>query len=289
VIAVVLAVLSAFGFGIGMALQQRGARMVGFEHALKPSLLRHLLVRRVWLIGMGVSGVGFLFQLLALRDGSVVTVQPIVTSALVVCLAVTAWLDRAPLPKRSWASIAAVVGGVAVFIVASSAHHAKSDVVSVAPLLVVSVAFLALVAVCGHQAHARPGLMRTVLVGLAAGFGNAYVAVLARAGGDRLHQGVASVLRSPYPYAVVIVSGMCVFLVQAIYQAGRPTVSLPTATLAESLGSVVLAIVTLHEHPRFGGLRGGLAVLALVIALAALVDLSREEAELVAADAGAAG
>jgi drug/metabolite transporter (DMT)-like permease len=285
VLVIVLAVLSAVGFGIGMALQQRGARVVDFEHALKPSLLRHLLVRRVWLIGMAVSGVGFLFQLLALRDGSVVTVQPIVTSALVVCLAVTAWLDREPLPARSWASIAAVVGGVAVFIEASSAHHAKSDVVAVAPLLVVSAAFATLVLVCGHQAHARPGLMRTVLVGLAAGLGNAYVAVLARAGGDKLHEGIGAVLRSPYPYAVVVVSGVCVFLVQAIYQAGRPTVSLPTATLVESLGSVVLAIVTLHEHPRLGGLRGGVALLALVVALAALVDLSREEAVLVTADA----
>jgi len=284
VLVIVLAVLAASSFGTGMALQQRGARAVDFEHALKPSVVRHLLVRRVWLAGIVVSGVGFLLQLVALRDGSVVTVQPIVTSALVVCLAVTAWWDRAPLGRRAWGSIVAVVAGVAVFIEASSAHHAKSDVVAVGPLLGVSAVFVALVVVCGQQAHRRPGLVRAVLVGLSAGLGNAYVAVLARAGGDTLHRGVWAVVRSPYPYAVLATAVVCVFLVQAIYQAGRPTVSLPVATLSEAIGSVVLAIATLHEHPHLGGLRGALALLGLVAALVGLADLSRDEATLVAAE-----
>jgi len=77
---------------------------------------------------------------------------------------------------------------------------------------------------------------------------------------------------------------VCVFLVQAIYQAGRPTVSLPVATLSEAIGSVVLAIATLHEHPGLGGLRGALALVGLVVALAGLADLSRDEAILVAAE-----
>jgi drug/metabolite transporter (DMT)-like permease len=283
--AVVLAVVAATAFGFGMALQQRGARSVDFEHAMRPSLLRHLLVRRVWLAGMVVSGVGFLVQLLALRNGPVVTVQPIVTSALVVCLAVTAWLDREPLPKRSWLSIAAVVAGVSVFIGASGASDAQSDVVSVAPLLVVSGVFLVLVIVCRWQAHARPGLVRALVVGVAAGFGNAYVAVLARAGGATLSIGFVDLLRSAYPYAVLVAAVVCVVLVQAIYQAGRPTVSLPSATLSEAVGSVVLAIVTLHEHPHFDDVHGAIAFGGLLLALAALADLSREDAVLVSSEA----
>ena len=281
---IAIAVAAATAFGIGMALQQRGARIVDFEHALKPSIVRHLLVRRVWVAGIVVSGIGFLLQLFALRDGSVVAVQPIVTSALVVCLALTAWWDRSPLRLRSWASIFAVVAGVTVFIDASSAHDATSDVVSRAPLLVVGALFIALVIVCGHQAHARPGFTRAVLVGLAAGVGNAYVAVLARAAGDLLQSGVMAVVTSPYPYAVVAVAVICVFLVQAIYQAGRPTVSLPMATVSEAIGSVMLAVFTLHESPQLRGLRGGLAIGGLVVALVALADLSRGEATMVAVE-----
>ena len=102
---------------------------------MKPSVVRHLIVRRVWLAGIVVSGVGFLVQLAALRDGSVVSVQPIVTASLVVCLAITAWWDREPLGARAWGSIVAVVVGVSVFIEASSAHEAKSNVVATVPLL----------------------------------------------------------------------------------------------------------------------------------------------------------
>lgn len=281
---ILLAVLAAASFGAGMALQQRGARAIDFEHAMKPSVVRHLLVRRVWLAGIVVSGVGFLLQLAALRDGSVVVVQPIVTAALVVCLAVTAWWDHEPLGARAWGSIVAVVIGVAVFIEASSAHEAKTDVVSVGPLLGVSAAFAVLVVVCFRQAHQRPGLVRAVAVGLGAGVGNAYVAVLARAGGEKLHDGVGAVLRSPYPYAVLVTALISVFLVQAIYQAGRPTVSLPVATLSEAIGSVSLAMFTLHEHPNLAGLRGALALLGLLAALAGLADLSRDEAILVEAE-----
>ena len=282
---IILAVVAAASFGTGMALQQRGARAVDFEHAMKPSVVRHLIVRRVWLAGIVVSGVGFLLQLVALRDGSVVAVQPIVTSALVVCLAITSWWDREPLGARAWVSIAAVLVGVSVFIEASSAHEAKSNVVASGPLLGVSVAFVVLVVVCFRQAHSRPGLVRALSVGLGAGLGNAYVAVLARAGGEKLQEGVGAVLRSPYPYAVLATAVVCVFLVQAIYQAGRPTVSLPVATLSEAVGSVVLAIATLHEHPGLGGWRGALALVGLVVALAGLADLSRDEAILVVAEA----
>ena len=273
---IVLAVLAAASFGGGMALQQRGARAVDFEHAMKPSLLRHLLVRRVWVAGVVVSAIGFVVQLLALRTGSVVTVQPIVTASLVVCLAVTAVWDREPLRARTWLAIAAVVVGVAVFIDTSSAHDAATYEFDGGALLAAGLVFIVLVVVCVRQAHRRPGLPRAVAVGLAAGLGNSYDAVLARAGADRLHVGLGKALWSPYPYAVVAVAVVCVFLVQAIYQAGRPTVSLPVATFTEALGSVVLAEVALRERPHLGVL----PILALAVALAGLWDLSRAEAAL---------
>lgn len=273
---IVLAVVAASSFGTGMALQQRGAHTVDFAHAMKPSLVRLLAVRRVWVAGVVVSGIGFVLQLLALRTGSVVTVQPIITASLVVCLAVIAVWDRDPLPPRTWLAIAAVVAGVAVFIDASNAHEAATYEFDAGALLAAGFVFVALVVACVRQAHRRPGLARAVAVGLAAGLGNSYDAVLARAGADRLHVGLREALWSPYPYAVLAVAVVCVLLVQAIYQAGRPTVSLPMATFTEAVGSVLLAEVALRERPHLGAV----PVVALVVALAGLWDLSRAEAVL---------
>ncbi|MCU1374140.1 MAG: hypothetical protein JWO68_1426, partial [Actinomycetia bacterium] len=114
--------------------------------------------------------------------------------------------------------------------------------------------------------------------GAAAGLGNAYVAVLARGGADVLRGGVPALLRSPYPYALGVAAVVTVLLVQAIYQAGRPTLSLPLATMTEAAGSLVLAIAVLDERPILTGIRGAIAVLGFVAALAGLADLSRDEA-----------
>ncbi|MCU1373860.1 MAG: rane protein, partial [Actinomycetia bacterium] len=226
---IVLALLSALAFGTGMALQQRTAREIPFEHAMRASMVGRLLGRKIWLAGISVSGVGFLLQLAALRNGSLVVVQPIVTSALVVCLAVTAWYDRAPLGRRSWGGILAVVSGVAVFLWAGTAHQAVTRTLSTPALLVASAVFATLVVGCVRQARGGSRTGRAIAVGAAAGLGNAYVAVLARGGADALRGGVAALLRSPYPYALGAAAVVTVLLVQAMYQAGRATLSLPLA------------------------------------------------------------
>jgi drug/metabolite transporter (DMT)-like permease len=281
-VSIVLALLSALAFGGGMALQQRSARTIPFEHALSPSMVGRLMFRKVWLAGIAISGVGFLLQLAALRSGALVVVQPIVTSALVVCLALTAWYDREPLGARVWGAIAAVVAGVALFLWAGTAHQAVTRSLSPRALVVASVVFATLVISCARQARAGAGTGRAVAVGAAAGLGNAYVAVLARAGADTLHLGLGHLVLSPYPYALVAVAALTVLLVQAIYQAGRTTLSLPLATMTEATGSLVLAVAVLHEHPLLTGLRGAIAVLGFVAALGGLLDLSRDEARAIA-------
>jgi drug/metabolite transporter (DMT)-like permease len=280
---ILLALVSALAFGGGMTLQQRGARTIPFEHALRASMLRRLLSRKVWLAGIAVSGVGFLAQLLALRTGALVVVQPIVTSALVVCLALTAWYDREPLGARTWAAVTAVVAGVAVFLWAGTAHQSATTALSSPALGVASAAFAVLTVLCARQARTGPGVARAIALGAAAGLGNAYVAVLARAGADTLRNGVVALARSPYPYALGAAAVVTVLLVQAIYQAGRPTLSLPIATMTEAVGSLVLAITVLHERPVLTGLRGGVAVVAFGLALLGLVDLSRDDGRAIAA------
>ena len=265
-------------FGLGMALQHRAARTIPFESALRASLVARLLQRPLWLAGAAASGVGFVLQLLALRSGSLVTVAPIILTALVVCLALTAWLDHEPLGAGRWAAIVAVVGGIALFLVASSARHAATTTVAGLPLVLATAALVALIITCVRRARGGAGVTRAIAVGAAAGLGNAYVAVLARASSDVLRDGVGAALRSPYPYGLGLASVVALLLVQAIYQAGRPTLSLPVAMTTEAAGSVVLAVAVLHEHPVLTGGQGSVAVVGLVVALVALVQLSRDQA-----------
>jgi hypothetical protein len=278
---ILLAVLAALSFGFGMALQQRAARTIPLQHALHPSLVGRLLSRPVWLAGAFVSGVGFLFQLDALRVGSVVTVQPIVTAGLVVCLAVTSWWDHEGLGLRAWVSVVGVVVGIAVFLQEGSAREAGVDRTAAGlPLFCTTVALVLLVGLCAARTrrHRAIGTPWAAGLGAAAGLANAYVAILARAGAGVVGTDLGKLLRSPYTYGVLASAVVAVVLVQAVYQARRPTVSLPVASVAEAGGSVALAMFVLGERPTLTGVSGTLAGLGLLVALVGLADLSRDEA-----------
>ncbi|MDQ1596791.1 MAG: hypothetical protein QOI70_215 [Microbacteriaceae bacterium] len=261
-----------------MALQLRDARRISFDHAFRIRVISHLAAKPIWLVGVAVSGIGFLLQLGALDHGSVVTVQPIVGTALIVCLAITAWSDRAPLGWRTWRAVIAVAGGVALFLTAGNTSRAGTTIVAPRPLGAATAVLLVVLGICVSEARHKHGARRAAAVGLAAGLANALVAVLVRAGADALGHGVRVAADSPYPYAAVVASGVAVILVQAIYQAGQPTLSLPIAIFTESAASVALALLVLHERPILAGTRGTGAVGGLVIAACGLAYLAKSHA-----------
>lgn len=265
-----------------MTLQQRAARTVPVAHAMRPTTIGRLLIRPLWLAGILISGIGFLLQLAALRIGSVVVVQPIVTTALVVCLATTSWWDRVALGPRTWVAILAVIAGVAVFVTAGgSADGRSASHPSLAAILLASLVVALSVASSMLATRRTITTAAAVMLGAAAGYANAYVAVVARVALRRMTvHGFASALTSTYAYTAVVVAGVAVVLVQAIYQARRPTLSLPVAAVVEAGGSVLLAMLVLGEDPRLTGLRGSVAVLGLVAALVGLAAVGREDARL---------
>jgi drug/metabolite transporter (DMT)-like permease len=275
---IALAVLSALGFGIGMTLQQRAARTLAFSEALGHRTLSHLLRRRIWLLGLAASGAGFLLQLAALRSGDLAVVQPIVTTALVVCLAVTARLDGVPLGRSRWAAVGVVIAGLAIFVRSGSTRGEGSA--TGAAWAVYGCALLAVVVGCVAVARRDSSRWRPFATGLAAGIGNAAVGALGHSMMALTHDGLWAVLTSAYPYVLAVAAVVTVVLVQAIYQAGTPTVSLPLATVAENLVSVGLAILLFHEASALTGSRRATALIGLGLALVALGVLGRAEARL---------
>jgi drug/metabolite transporter (DMT)-like permease len=279
-VSIVLAIAAMVAFGVGMTLQQQAARQVPFEEALRLSVIQRLMFRRVWLAGVFVSGLGFLLQIAALHGGSVVLVSPIVTSALVVCLALTSWWDKEPLGRARWVAIGCVVVGISVFLELGHVGDVRSPHISGTGWVVGSVLVAAVTLACCVVARTAAHTTRAVAVGAAAGIGNAYASVLARVTSVALGVGLVHGLSTWYPYALLAVALFCVVLVQAIYQAGQISVSLPIATVSEAGISVVLGLGMLHERAVFSGVRGAGAVVGLVVALGGLASIGRSEAAL---------
>ena len=113
---VMLALLSALAYGAGVAFEVRAATEVSAAHAGRPSILIRLVRRPLWVSGLVLNVVGFALQAAALRHGSLVVVQPLLTTSLLFTLLIIAAWTRSPINREQWTAILLVVLGLSIFL-----------------------------------------------------------------------------------------------------------------------------------------------------------------------------
>lgn len=98
---VVFALCAAIFAAVGIVVRQRATIDVPEEYGVSTVMLATLLRRPLWWAGTAAAVAGFVFQALALDNGSLIVVQPLLVSALLFALPLSARLahrrvSRAP-------------------------------------------------------------------------------------------------------------------------------------------------------------------------------------------------
>jgi len=274
---IALALLTAFVFANGVALQERVAWEVPDEHAATPGLVWRLARRPLWLVGMGASVIGFGLQALALHRGSLVVVQPLITTSLVFTLFLTALTTREPLSPRQWSAVALVLSGLAVFLADTSPSQATTAHADPRAWLLCTGVVLTVTVVAVSAGLRRSGSVRAACFAVGAGLADAFMATLAKAFSDSFGHGLASVLETWTPYAVVAAGLVSLVLLSTAYQAGHPTVSLPIITVVDPVVSGLIGITLFNEHLNLAGAHGPLLPLAVLAVAMGLVMLGRDD------------
>jgi drug/metabolite transporter (DMT)-like permease len=277
-IAIVIAIGAAAFFGVGVALQQHTAAMMSDELTLRPGLLARLVRQRNWLIG-GLADVGgFGLQTWALTVGSLVVVQPVLTTNLVFALAISAVLARRPLSSRQWWLVLGTLGCLVIFLsVARPTAHSDS-LASTTDWL--TIGFVVGAGVVGLLLAGRQMVPhhRALLFGLAAGTAEGFMAVVAKTFGDDIARRPSAVIAS-WETVVLIVCGLStVLIVQSAYQLGLPTITLPTTAVSEPIVATALGVLMFGERLHVGGMRSGLVVFTLIVMTYLLGELARDHA-----------
>lgn len=124
-IGIALAACASTLYSLGIAVQALDARDAADHHALRISLLTHLARRVRWLLGTGMTALGWPLQILALHYAPLVVVQPALASGLLVLLvAGEHLLDESP-GRRELLSVAAIVAGVAGIAALAPQHSTR--------------------------------------------------------------------------------------------------------------------------------------------------------------------
>ncbi|MCP9274689.1 DMT family transporter [Mycolicibacterium arenosum] len=275
---IVLALCAAIFMAIGIVVRQRATMDVPSEDGVSTRMLATLLRRPLWWAGTGAAVLGFVFQALALIKGSLIVVQPILVSALLFTLPLSARLSGRRVTRTEWLWAGLLTVGLAVFVLLAKPGPQETPS-SMTLAVIVSVACVVLVLACVVVAVRFPaGWQRAVLLAVAVGFLFGMVAMVTKIvmhmGADR---GLLGVLATPAPYALVALGVFATLLQQSAFHAGALQTSVPTMLVLEPVVAILLGAVVLGEELD----AGGAAAIALTIALAAMtvatVALAREE------------
>jgi len=272
---IVTALAAAVLYGAGAAVEQRQAAAAPQSAAGRPRLLLLLARQPLWLLGIALQIGGFAAHAVALRSGSLATVQMLVSAEFVVAVIIVRIWSGRPLSRASWAAALTVIASVAAFLALTSpgrghlaAQPGHGAALALAATATGGAALAA--AVAGLRAAGR---RRAILLAVAAGLADACSAVVTMGFSHAAGHGAAALATSWTVYAVVVCGAGNVLLTQSAYQTGRPILTLPIIAAVTPVASVAVGVGLLGETPRIGGagaVAAGLAVLVTSLALARL-------------------
>ena len=277
VIAVLLALGSAFLYALAAALQRLAASRAAHE-GTQPRDGREFfgaLARMpLWWAGIASMGCGAGVHVVALGLGSVTLVQPVGVLALVLALPLDARLEHRTIRGAEWASAAVLVAGLAGLL-ALAPHHAEPRPAGSAGLVgtaVAAAAALAVVVLLGNRLGWRArAVSRAAGAGLCAGVTSGLVRPVLHG----LHRGPLEAGVVVAGITVVVLPVIGVLLLQTAYRDGGLDAGLATQTTVDPVVAGIIGIVVLDERFGGGALGAGLAVLCAVVTVVGLVALIR--------------
>ena len=244
----VLALVAAFFFALAATLQQKGALGMGAVSFSSPRSLLTLAKQTWWLFGTVALLVGYGFQAVALDNGRLAVVQPLLVTTIVFALPLGYFLTNQSVHRKEILGAVIVVLGLAIFTVVGQAGDGN-DNAPAGEWFVAVVTFGADRRCTVRAGGPRDALRKAALYGACAGVLYGLSASLCKPTMEILSDdGLGAVFESWEFYAFAI-AGIVAFLVQQISLAtGKLAASVATVSVCNPLVSIVIGTLLLDER-----------------------------------------
>lgn len=274
---VVAALLAAVFAAIGIVVRQRATMDVPEDAGVSAVMLKTLLRRPLWWAGTASAVAGFGFQALALAHGSLILVQPLLVSALLFALPLSARLAHRQVTRGEWTWALVLTAALTIFVLLAKTQQGDYTVSNGALLGLCAGAAVA-VTLCIVLALRTSGTTRAVVLAVAVGVLFGVVAVLTKiVMHAATHGGGASVFTSPVFYVLISAGVIATVLQQSAFHAGALQTSVPTMLVLEPVIAVFLGAVVLNEDLSVTGFETVAVPMAIAAMVAATIALGRGE------------
>ncbi len=282
VVAVISALAAAAFFAAGSALQHQSAGAIpaftGFGLRGVSRFVWDTLRHPSWLAGSGADVVGLGFHALALNQGPLTLVQPVLVTGVIFALPMRAALDRRPPARNEMVLAVILAAGLILFLVAATPGSPAVAPADHTPVVITVVVVAITMAVCAGAGRRLRGSAAATVLGVGAGISFAATAGALKGTTDALSHGLITVFTGWPLYLLVAGGAVGLLFNQLAFSAGPLRASLPAITTLDPLASMAIGVVVYDDQLRTGpGALIGAAV-GLAIVVAATLALTRSEA-----------
>ncbi|MFD8893078.1 hypothetical protein ACFVZ8_33715 [Streptomyces sp. NPDC059558] len=257
---------AAVCFGTASVLQAVAARSAepGTGSGVDTALFLRSVRQWRYLAGLGLDGVGFVLQIIALRHVPIYAVGAALAASLAVTAVVAARLLKVRLSRTEWGAVAVVCAGLVMLGLAAGEEGTGTGSLA---LKLGLLAVAGLVLLVGVVAGRLPDGPRALVLGFAAGTGFGVVEVSVRLIDSPWD------LRNPALYALLLGGGAAFLLLTSALARGSVTVATAGLVLGETVGPAVVGVAWLGDSTREG--LAWLAVTGFAVAVAGSLALAR--------------
>lgn len=245
---IAVTVIAAMLLGVAFVLQQHAAAQAPSSSYLHLRLIRVLMRKRIWLVGIAIMVVGQGLSAWALGHLSLTVSEPLLTTNLVFALLLAAPI-YGEIPRRTEIVGALLLTtGVAALSVSRSVRALSETFGSFShwPTAGIIAAIATLLVIAGRNG---PASLRAVLTGAGAGLLLGISDALTRRSVEIIDgHGLAALLTTWPGYAVVGTAAVGLWLTQSAFSAGPLHASLPAITGAEPLSGMALGVLIFGDQ-----------------------------------------
>lgn len=274
-LAVGIALGSALCLAGGFVIQQHAAAEEPPDERLSIRLLLHLVRRPVWLGGIGVMVIGQILGAIALGEGSIALVEPVMAMNLLFALPLSALWYRQRLGAREWAGAIALIGGLIAFIAAGDPHGGNTLQLTWPKWVISSGTIVGVALILVAIARRYTADVEATLLATSAGILYGLQDVLTQRTIDGFSHGVAATLVSWPAFALVAVAVVALLIGQSSFEAASLAASLPAITVAEPVTGIAFGVGAYGAHLRLGAVPLAFELLGFGAMIAGVILVAR--------------
>ena len=275
---VVAAALAGAVFAaIGIVVRQRATMDVPRDQGVSTVMWSTLLRRPLWWAGTGAAVTGYAFQAVALAYGSLLLVAPLMVSALLFALPLSARLAHRRVSRAEWGWAVVLTIALGVFVALARTKPGDYEGAELPAVIVAGISLL-FVAGCLLVALRLSNWCRALLLAVGVGVLFGVVAVLTKLVMHIVREGsMLRLMTTPVLYVVIAVGVIATLLQQSAFHAGSLRASVPAMLVLEPVVAVLLGEVVLEEHLAVSKPAAVALAIAFATMAAATIALGRDE------------